>query len=243
MTVYWTDRAAAAFETLVVDLETIRAAAAIEAAESARLRDDLQEIAGLIASTVASGSATDWTTLGDRLTAAALTLGEAMEPLAAARAFAGLADADPPAASAHRSPYLRRAAEVEAAILRHGRIAALSAYGEALIRRDYDSRRDARSARGAADDRFWRERARCIGAADHDLAEALAATAARIAAYLGDMIIDLAPVIDVTGNAPLPALWWAWRLYADPDRAAELVARNGVKHPAFMPVAFEALAR
>jgi prophage DNA circulation protein len=56
-------------------------------------------------------------------------------------------------------------------------------------------------------------------------------------------IVDLAPVIEVEANAPLPAIVHAWRLYSDPLRAGELVARNNVPHPAFMPLTFEALAR
>ena len=41
-------------------------------------------------------------------------------------------------------------------------------------------------------------------------------------------------------EAPLPAQWW--RLYQDPTRAAELIARNDVPTVEFMPETFEALA-
>lgn len=54
---------------------------------------------------------------------------------------------------------------------------------------------------------------------------------------------DLAPVIDVTAPQSMPALYWAYRLYGDPSRADELVARNDVTRPAFMPSRFEALSR
>ena len=40
----------------------------------------------------------------------------------------------------------------------------------------------------------------------------------------------------------MPSLYWAWRLYGDPLRAADLVARNAVRHPSFMPETFVALA-
>lgn len=60
--------------------------------------------------------------------------------------------------------------------------------------------------------------------------------------YLSQKITTLAPVISANSNLPLPSLVWAWRLYADPARADEMVARNNVAHPSFMPVEIEALA-
>jgi prophage DNA circulation protein len=54
---------------------------------------------------------------------------------------------------------------------------------------------------------------------------------------------DLSPVIIVGAKRVLPSLYWAYRLYADPMRGAELWRRNQIKHPAYMPINFEALAR
>jgi prophage DNA circulation protein len=42
-------------------------------------------------------------------------------------------------------------------------------------------------------------------------------------------------------NDSYPALMLAQRFYGDPERAAELVARNGAVHPLFMPLALEVL--
>jgi prophage DNA circulation protein len=39
----------------------------------------------------------------------------------------------------------------------------------------------------------------------------------------------------------MPALYWAWRFYKDPNRAMEIVNRNRVADPAFIPPTFEAL--
>ena len=41
----------------------------------------------------------------------------------------------------------------------------------------------------------------------------------------------------------MPSLFVAWRLYQDPARVRELVDRNKVPHPSFMPNRFEALSR
>jgi prophage DNA circulation protein len=56
-------------------------------------------------------------------------------------------------------------------------------------------------------------------------------------------INNLAPVITVESNRIRPSLDLAWILYADPTRADELVARNKVRHPSFMPREITALAR
>lgn len=49
--------------------------------------------------------------------------------------------------------------------------------------------------------------------------------------------------IIVSVNKQLPATYWGWRLYSDPSRAEELIERNDVPHPSFMPYEFEALTQ
>lgn len=58
---------------------------------------------------------------------------------------------------------------------------------------------------------------------------------------LSRQIADIAPIVTVTVPRALPSLWHAWRLYGDPTRADDLVRRNRVAHPSFMPERFEAL--
>jgi hypothetical protein len=53
---------------------------------------------------------------------------------------------------------------------------------------------------------------------------------------------DRAPLVRVETGVSLPATVLAWRLYGDPARAADLVARNRVATPCLMPAAFEAAA-
>lgn len=53
---------------------------------------------------------------------------------------------------------------------------------------------------------------------------------------------DLAVVRTVSFAASMPALALAQRLYQDATRADDLVARANPRHPAFMPVSFEALS-
>lgn len=53
---------------------------------------------------------------------------------------------------------------------------------------------------------------------------------------------NLASVVTVAAPTSLPVLYWAARLYGDPMRALELVDRNDVASPAFMPRSFQALS-
>lgn len=54
-------------------------------------------------------------------------------------------------------------------------------------------------------------------------------------------LATLSPVVTITSNLSLPSLYWAYRLYGDPARFAELADRNGVPNPSYMPPNFEAL--
>lgn len=59
---------------------------------------------------------------------------------------------------------------------------------------------------------------------------------------LTTQIVTLVPVVIVTAPRSMPSLYWASRLYDDATRATELVDRNDVANPAFMPQEFEALS-
>lgn len=116
---------------------------------------------------------------------------------------------------------------------------------------------------------FAGEAARLLAAADYSSRRAAAAARSRIAAlatkvlplyaalgadastafddiygkaarHVSSRILDLAPVTIVEVSAALPSNVLAYRLYGDPNRGAELVARNGVATPCFMPQRFEA---
>lgn len=60
--------------------------------------------------------------------------------------------------------------------------------------------------------------------------------------HLGRGALDLSPVVMVEALRAFPSTVLAWRLYGDPERAGELVDRNGVSTPLFFPATFEALA-
>ncbi len=190
-----------------------------------------------------SGTAGVDPSLGVGLLAAVRALGQAMTAADAVAAFAAAADAT---ADAGPSPTPAANRLVDAAngqlVARLTRLVLLAPYAEALVRVAYGSRQEGITARADCVERFEREIALCFGAPDATVALALTALRDRCVEYLSRQVAVLAPVVIVSAPASLPSLFWAWRLYGDPERADDLVARNAVAHPGFMPVQFEALA-
>ncbi len=190
-----------------------------------------------------SGSAGVDASLAPGLLGAARGLGQAMTAADAAAAFAAAADAMADAAPAPTQAANRL---VDAAngqlVARLTRFVLLAPYAEALVRVSYGSRQEGITARADCVERFEREIALCFGAPDAAVALALTALRDRCVEYLSRTIAVLAPVVTVSAPASLPSIFWAWRLYGDPARADDLVSRNAVAHPGFMPTSFEALA-
>lgn len=122
------------------------------------------------------------------------------------------------------------------------RILALTTLATAIVNRTYADRREAVQARADAAEAFSAELERISGLKDYDIFVAIQTLSGQVADYLSRLVTDLAPVVAVEAPRRMPALWWSQRLYGTADRAGELVTRNSVKHPAFMPLEFEALA-
>lgn len=141
-----------------------------------------------------------------------------------------------------QTPSAKQSATNIAALRLALRISALTAIANAIVNRTYSDRRQGTQARADAAELFNAELDRLSGAADYELFVAIKELSGRIATYLSRLINDLAPVVSVSAPSTMPALWWSQRLYGNADRASELVARNSVVNPAFMPTEFEALA-
>jgi prophage DNA circulation protein len=122
------------------------------------------------------------------------------------------------------------------------RLAALIGYSEAIARVALTDRPSAISLRANVAEHFEAELL-VVNARDLDLAHAIMSLRDKVIDYLSRAVLDLAPVVTVESNLTMPSLFFAWRLYQDPNRSTEIVARNRVIHPSFMPQSFEALAR
>lgn len=167
----------------------------------------------------------------------------AMDPATAMGAFAAAADAVPDASPAV-TPTANRLADAANAqiIARLTRGVLLAGYARALIGVTFNARSDAVTARADCVERFERELSLCQGWLDAQWAKALSGTRDACVQYLSQTIINLKPIRSVSASQSMPALWWAQRLYQDPGRAADLVARNDVAHASYFPLIFEALA-
>jgi prophage DNA circulation protein len=141
------------------------------------------------------------------------------------------------------SPTARVAANNAAAAARAVRLAALIAYAEAVLRQTFKARPEGVTKRGEVAERFEAELYDTTGAENVELYRAIEGLRGTVIEWLTKTINTLAPVIAVESARILPSLALAWVLYANPMRAVELVERNNVRHPSFMPRAIEALSR
>ena len=122
------------------------------------------------------------------------------------------------------------------------RLAALTAWATAIVNTTYSDRPQGVTARAEAAERFEIELNNCPGAAYARLYVAIEQLQGSVVNFLTQNINNLAPVVTVEANAQLPSLVWAWKLYQDPTRCVDLVLRNSVTNPSFMPRTFAALA-
>lgn len=228
---------AAAIEDLAARVPGL-AELAVAAADGARSSSSASSSATL-------ADATGPAAIAAGLVAAVRALADGMAPDVAVRAMLDLAGAFPVVvrAPAYPTRSAQVSAENAAAAARLVRLAGLVAWCEAVVRRPYASRPEGVSARAEIAERFERELNDAGGAENVALFVAISDLRGAAVEYLSRVVNDLAPVITIEAARSLPSLWWAWRLYADPARAGELVGRNGVAHPSYMPATFQALAR
>ena len=173
----------------------------------------------------------------------ARALGDAMPPAAAVQTFDALWQSAPVDVDmSARTAWGRALAVNLVASYRNLRLAALAAYCEAMVRSEQSDRRAALTLRANVAEYFEAEMDR-LTADQSDLYNAMAGLRNATVDFLSRAVLDLAPVISVAANMSMPSLFWAWRLYSDPARSTNLVARDRVVHPSFMPAEFEALAR
>jgi prophage DNA circulation protein len=223
-------------------LEAVRSSANVDPVVSGVQRDAIQALYDAAPSTVDDETGVDGATISGLVTIAR-ALGDGMTGNAAITAFAPMLIE---AAVTPRSIYLSAAAQIadenRLAVYMATRLAAATAFAEGIASADIPDRHAAITLRADVAEYF------------EAILDDLSANAAGIYVavvnlrdaaieYLSRAILDRAPVVSVGANMRMPSLWWAHRLYQDPTRSTELVARNRVPHPSFMPQEFEALSR
>lgn len=197
------------------------------------LARSLYELAGSAATLILSPAvlAAEVSTALRLVVAAAETPRAAFELL---MELAGFTDDAP--ASPSTTPSRERQAQNQVALVQLIRQAAYSQACAAAAQMDYTSYDDARSVR----DRLMDV---ADGLAESDVADSvyssLVALRAAVAQDIGARGADLARLVKLQLLESVPALTLAWTLYGDATRADELVTRNALRDPFFVPAGVE----
>jgi prophage DNA circulation protein len=215
-------------------------ATAADVATFAALADDLADLAAASWSIVADPA--DWAASAASIVRA---VADASDPVGWPTRAAGLVAVTLPSVSLAVSTPRSRAVEAASTIAaRIVSVASLATFAEAAVRRSYGDRPSAVAARATLATTFADVIEDLAGLSPPPLAaiRSLVAVRDRTVVALRARSTTLAPVVTITSSRTRPALAWAWDLYADPTRAAEIAARNRLDHPGFVPETFEALA-
>lgn len=137
----------------------------------------------------------------------------------------------------------RREAANEEALSAMVRVSALTQWVRAMMNRTYPDRPSGKQALADVAEYIELEMERITIWSQYDVYRELANLRKLAVDYFNRLILDLAPVQTLDVGAQMPSLYWAYRLYADAERAREIADRNGVYHPSFIPTTFEALAK
>lgn len=232
-------------DTALATWEAVRTTHIVDSAIGAAQRTAIAAKFATAVDVFATEDAEQIATLAQSVVTIASELGSGMAPDVALAAFADvLNETDPTvsttvASSVKWKPYVLRSANAGRALLR---IAALIAYCEAVGRISLGDRQSAITLRANVAE-YFDAQLEALPSEDHELYLAGLKLRDITIEYLSRTILDLAPVATVSANLEMPSLYWAWRLYSDPVRSSELVSRNMVPHPSFMPLEFEALTR
>lgn len=223
-------------------LEALRSSEPVEPAVSSAQRDAIQKTFDAIPAMLAQPETVSGAPAA--IVGIARALGDGLPSTSAVRAFDEVisTSVSAPLAAVYRTNNLRLAAINASGAARVLRLGALSAYCEGIARVVLVDRPAGITLRANVAEYFEAE-VEDLPASEIDLIHAISVMRDAVIDYLSRAILDLAPVVMVEANLSMPSLFWAWRLYQDPSRSSEIVARNRVQHPSLMPPSFEALAR
>jgi prophage DNA circulation protein len=177
---------------------------------------------------------------------AAVTLATALleattDPADAIRLLLPLTEWIPPPVPGS-GPLAQQAQARQDALASNLRCAACAALAQAVPLYQPVSYQDAQSLRqlvcGALDD----EATRAADAGRDATYAALRDLRTAVALDLAVRGANLAALVEVTTQVPMPSLAEAWTLYQDTTREPQLVASANPPHPLFMPLSFPALA-
>lgn len=154
------------------------------------------------------------------------------QPRSAVRLYAQLADfGDDLPAIVTGTPSEQRQADNQAAIVQLMQLAAVIGEARTLNTIDFDSWQEARDARAALVARVDGY----LDASSDAVYSALTALQTATARGIAARGASLARIVQYTPPSTLPALVIAHRLYGTPEAADDIVRRNNIPHPGFVP--------
>ena len=116
-------------------------------------------------------------------------------------------------------------------------------YARALVNQNYQFKEEVRQVRNIAGN-LIEDRLHEISDINEDnIYVAFANIRTKLSEDFSDRAEGLGELLEVEVPRSMPSLVNSWRLYKDPLRAEELVERNRVEHPSWMPHRYAALSR
>jgi prophage DNA circulation protein len=229
-------------QTALSTFEAVRTSRAIDVTVSATQRDVIAATFDDVPAIVASEDTEQLAELASTIVTIATDLAAGMEASVAVAAFEEIitsvaASVDATVGSQWQTSVARNRNASNTLL----RLAAFAAYCEAIERLSIFDRQTGITLRANVAE-YFDEQLQAMPADDYEIYVPVTRMRDAVIDYLSRAITTLVPSVQVEASASMPSLYWAWRLYADPNRTDELVSRNRVVHPSFMPTSFDALA-
>ena len=212
--------------------------AALDTAYGATLRGFAQVnvLPGIYADlSTLQGQAEQWlslpSTLGEKLAAQVAMIGDLFEPEHAYTAGGAVAGFSGTQTSGAGTPAQAQATQNDVAVTALMQCSGLVVAARAAGAIEFESSTDALAVRDSLVDRLDA----AAETASDEVYFALTNLRAVLVRDIGARAADLARLMQYTPGATMPAIVLAYRLYGDAERADEIVARNRVRHPGFVP--------
>lgn len=139
----------------------------------------------------------------------------------------------------NRSKTLQQSALNETTLSHAFKQALIASYAVSLGQQEFKTRQQAIYHRAFLSDELDKEYQHILGESFDDLTN----VTNNASSYITNRISDLVPVVTVEGHTKeLPATWWSYRLYGNLNYVQDLINRNNVADPSFMPLSFKAVA-
>lgn len=232
-------------EEALATLDVVRTASSIDTDVNAAQRDAIQAAYVALPIALTNEDQEALQSIGHSVVKVAMALAENTDPSIALQSMAEILATTPsevtqdrPSTSIWRA-HVRTNRNASYVLLR---TAALIAYCEAIAKAELKDRPAAITLRANVSN-YFEDQLGSLPSEQYELFQIMTKLRDATIEYLSRAILDLAPVVTVSASLSMPSLYWSWRLFGDPSRTDELVSRNRVPHPSFMPPKFEALGK